>query len=86
MKLKLFSVLAGTTLGWILPPDNYTNPCEDFKGQFNSQLTYGHPEWPILALNFSLKWVKFELFKVSRASLFKGKTIRQVSKSIIDTN
>ena len=39
MKLKLFSVLAGTTLGWILPPDNYTNPCEDFKGQFNSQLT-----------------------------------------------
>ena len=35
MKLKLFSVLAGTTLGWILPPDNYTNPCEDFKGQFN---------------------------------------------------
>lgn len=43
MKLNFFSILAGATFGWVLPPINYTNPCEDFQ--------------------------------VSRASLFKGKTI-----------
>ena len=44
MKLKFLPILAGSTLGWVLPPNNYTNPCEDFQ--------------------------------LSRASLFKGKTIR----------
>ena len=34
MKLKLFSVLAGAISGWVLPPDNYTNPCEDFQVLF----------------------------------------------------
>ena len=34
MKLKLFSVFAGAISGWVLPPDNYTNPCEDFQVQF----------------------------------------------------
>jgi len=35
MKLKLFSVFAGVISGWVLPPDNYTNPCEDFQVQFS---------------------------------------------------
>ena len=37
MKLKLFSVFAGAISGWVLPPDNYTNPCEDFQVQFKPQ-------------------------------------------------
>ena len=38
MKLKLFSVFAGAISGWVLPPDNYTNPCEDFQVQFSKAL------------------------------------------------
>ena len=38
MKLKLFAVFVGATLGWVLPPDNYTNPCEDFQEQFKNEI------------------------------------------------
>ena len=43
MKLKLFSVLAGAISGWVLSPDNYTNPCEDFQVLFKGfyQIIFG---------------------------------------------